>query len=534
MKKSIHKVHHFGLQEISLIALILLMAVSHTLYVLICRQYPVWDENQYMSLAIGFYDLFHKNIGTIWTQILTISDLRQPLYGFMLSVPLFIFGTAQSYKIALLMNGIFYLGSTVGIYLLTRQWCSKTASLLSAIIFAWYGNVLFYLHYTYSEMAATLWIVWATLYIVRSHFFTKRRETIIAGILTACAALTRWIALPFLIGPLAVCGIGALVEWWKYKKLRRTIMYHLLYFFVLGVLLPFFLYYLPNIKPFGDYVWRNRYYAPEWVAQFKDASMANPFSIRSLMFYFNIISQNTVFLLLPFLIGICFAIIHPKKYFYPLITFICGYGFLTIFAIWKEDRFIVPLYPVMASLSVIFFDSFRKKWMKTVCVFYLVGVSMMSFYGASWAYGPMGSRGLKDIVLPSFITHPRRIYLTPIVWPPNQEYVNVHEVIDAISADKKAPEKQKLVKTFTYDPVDNALNAIILYEKRDLVSLTTVATSSSLMTNDLWTSIGDANYVLTKTDPIPTPYNDTYVFMRSIFVPIDNSTLYLYSNKKNQ
>lgn len=522
-----------SIQDLWVCGFILFMGISHTAYVILSRQYPVWDENHYISLAIGFYDLFHRSAGEVIQKIWTFSDYRQPLYGYILSLPLFIFGTDNTYKIALLTNGLFYAASIIGVYLLAREWCSKTSSLVAAMLFAWYGNVLFYLHYTYSETAVTTCIVWATLFFVRSHFFTNRKYTNLAALMTTAAVLTRWIAVPFLVGPLAVCGVGAVVMWIKNKNQRRPILYNLLWFVVLGVALPFFVYYLPNIKPFGAYLWRNRYYAPEWVAQFKDASMANPFSVRSLMFYFNIISQNTIFLFVPLVVGTIVALIHLKKYMYPFILFACGYGFLTIFAIWKEDRFIVPLYPIMAILSVIILDHIRIRWARILCIVYLILFSTLSFFGASWGYGPMGKRGLTDIVLPEFIRHPRRVYLTPIVWRPNVEYVNVHQIMEAITADKKTKEKQRLVKTFVYEPVDNALNAIVLYEKRDVVAVETVATASSLMTDEVWQKTKqDADYILTKTTPVPEKYTQNLILLRSIFVPIDSSTLYVYKNNR--
>lgn len=515
-------------QELWLIAFVIFMAVSHIVYVALCRQYPVWDENHYMTLALGFFDLFHKNAGDIIQKIWTLSDYRQPLYGFVLSLPLFLFGTAHAYKIALLINGLFYIGSIVGVYFLAREWCSKTTSLVAAMIFAWYGNVLFYLHYTYSETAVTTSIVWATLFFVRSQFFTNRKYTAWAGVLTAASVLTRWIAVPFLVGPLAVCGIGAVITWIKHKEQRRAIIYNLLWFFVLGIAVPFFMYYLPNIQPFGAYLWRNRYYAPEWVAQFKDASMANPFSTRSLMFYFNIISQNTVFLFIPLALGVVVAAIHPKKYIYPFALFVTGYGFLTIFAIWKEDRFIVPLYPIMAILSVIALNHIRQKWLQLFCVIYLVLFAALSFFGASWGFGPMGKRGLSDVVLPAFIHHPRRIYLTPLVWKPNVEYVNVYQIIDAIVADKTSSDKETLAKTFAYEPVDNTLSAIVSYEQRNLITIQTIATSSAFMNNDLWKQSLSATYILTKDDPMPSSYLKDVTLLRDVFVPIDSSTIYLY------
>lgn len=505
-------------QFLALIGLCIFMAMSHSLYVLLSRQYPVWDENHYMSLAIGFYDLFHKNIQTIWSQIWTIGNLRQPLYGFILSLPLFLFGTEHAYKIALLTNGVFYIGSIVGVYFLAREFCSKTPSLLAATLYAWYGNVLFYLHYTYSETAVTTWIVWATVFLVRSKFFSLRRPTVYAGIMTACALLTRWIAVPFLLGQGIVCLTRAVFGFFQKPKQRKLLFTNLILFITVGVIIPIVVYYLPNFKPFSEYIWRNRQHGAEWVAQFKFTEMANPLSTRSLMFYFNIISQNTIFLFVPFIIGILVAFRYTKKYLYILAAFAAGYGFLTLFAIWKEDRFIVPVYPVMAILSVVLFDHMKNRLLRMVLMIIVAFCAALSFFGASWGFGPMGTRGLMDVVLPAAIKHPRRIYLTPLVWKPNPEYVNVHLVIDAIATDKKDKKKAVLLKTFTYEPIDNALNAIVTYEKRDLVSIVSSPIESS-------------DYILTKDSPLPKSVKNC-VLMETIFVPIDASTVYLYKNTK--
>ncbi|MFH0749522.1 MAG: hypothetical protein V1917_01230 [Candidatus Gottesmanbacteria bacterium] len=74
------------------------MIVSYSVYVLICHKYSVWDENHYMSLAVGFYDLFHQGIWEMVRKIWTISGYRQPLYGFILSLPLCVFGTIKQYS----------------------------------------------------------------------------------------------------------------------------------------------------------------------------------------------------------------------------------------------------------------------------------------------------------------------------------------------------------------------------------------------------------------------------------------------------
>jgi hypothetical protein len=155
--------------------------------------------------------------------------------------------------------------------------------------------------------------------------------------------------------------------------------------------------------------------------------------------------------------------------------------------------------------------------------------AVLSFFGASWGAGPMGHRGLKDVVLPAFIHHPRRIYLTPQVWKPNPEYVNVHLIINAIENDKKTSQKSILVKLFTFEPVDNALNSILLYEKRDLVTLVTIAKPADTMSSDEYGIVEKADYLLTKGEPLPAALTAHVFLLSKILVPIDGTTMYLYS-----
>ena len=528
MKRKTKWIKDVSWQELALIGFVGFMAFSHFLYVYLCRQYPVWDENHYMTVAIGFYDLFHTNIGTIFQKIFTLSDYRQPFFGFILSLPLLVFGTAHAYKLSLLTNGLFYLGTVVGVYFLAREYCSKTSSLLAAVIFAWSGKSLYYLHYTYSETAVTTWIIWAAFFIVKSKYLLNRKYVFLAGLMTAFAALTRWIAMPFLVCPIIIFGIGAMYKWWNNQKVRKTIILNGVLFVAVAVVFPFLVYYLPNFRAFTDYVSRNRANEADWVIEYKFAEMVNPFSTRSIMYYFNIISQNTIFLFLPFFIGVLAALRYLKKYFYPLIFFLGGYGFLTFFVLWKEDRTIVPIYPAMAVLSVIFFDHIKHKCFRIILLIAVTIAATLSFFGASWGFGPMGKQGLKDIVLPAFIHHPRRIYLTPQVWKPNMEYVNVYQIIQAIEQDKTTHERALLIKLFSFEPVDNALNSIFLYEKRNLVNLITISKEVDAMNVDERMTLEKADYILTKGEFL----NDAVLHMellKPIYVPIDGSTMYLYS-----
>ena len=180
--------------------LCLILLVSHALYVITTYQYPKWDEHHYLNHAFALYDILKNPTFGNLSQILTITAGRQPLYGFSIGIPVLLFGPFYVYKIGLALNYAYYAVSVVGIYFLGRRFMSKLGSLLASWMFAFYGFPLFYLHFTYSETAATTFVVLSLLFLARSNNFTQRKEVIYFSFFFAASLLTRWATPIFIIG----------------------------------------------------------------------------------------------------------------------------------------------------------------------------------------------------------------------------------------------------------------------------------------------------------------------------------------------
>src|SRR6266849_1181151 len=93
------------------------LLISHTLYVLKTYQYPDGglDEPVYLSNAIDNYHILLKPSLRSISQIISVNKGRQPLYSTFIALPLLIFGTMHTYKIALWINIVFYLTTIIGI-----------------------------------------------------------------------------------------------------------------------------------------------------------------------------------------------------------------------------------------------------------------------------------------------------------------------------------------------------------------------------------------------------------------------------------
>jgi 4-amino-4-deoxy-L-arabinose transferase-like glycosyltransferase len=512
MKSETQRAAHVFLWILAIVVLI-----SHSVYAMVTRQYPQWDEHNYLSLAIKYYDIWRTPSWDIYPRMLAESGYLQPVYSSMIAFVLLLFGTTHTYLIALLLNAALFTTSVVGVFFLSKKFFDVNVSFVSAVVFACLGNAVFYSRFAYTETAVTTAIVWALVWLSKTDRFTRRGDVIVAGLLFAIAVLVRWIAVVFLIGPVIVLMIESVVLLYRTKKSYVKTVSIMSLYVLLAIGIPTLVYFWPNNSEFFSYVQRNQSHAAQWVAQYRFAEMANTFSTRSVMYYFNILSQNTVGIFVSFAVGCLVSLWFFRKTAFLLAGFLVPYAFLTFVAVWKEDRFLVPLYPVFAIIvSSVIVASRANAWRLVVSML-LLTLSFLNVIGASWGVGPMGARGLTDVVLPEFIHHPRRVYLTPLVWPPTKELVNAQEIVRII-AETSEQESPIVVGAFTFEPLDNALGSLVNYHYRDAMRYQKPPTDLSR-----------AQYILTKSNDPSMVDTTGFRSIANIAIPMDNSTVTIHT-----
>ncbi|MDO8659028.1 MAG: hypothetical protein Q7K54_00330 [Candidatus Parcubacteria bacterium] len=555
IKNSLRKSWHLW----GLYGLCIIILISHTFYVVKTHQYPEQDEHVYLSFAVQFIDILKHPTKDFFIQIIEVNRNRQPLYGLFLALPLLLVGTAYTYKLVLWLNVLFYMLTIVGTYLLGREFLSRKASFLGAYIFAFYGFPLFYLHFTYSETAATPFVVLSLLFLAKSKYFSKTKYTFWFSIIFLLGSLTRWVVPLFVSGSLLYSLLmGIASQFSKNKRNIKNLLKNIAIFISVGVVLPSAILYLPNIFYFGLYIGSQVVSGPEWMKTIVHPELLGiekVFSSHSIMFYFNILSQQTVYFFTIFILGFLVGLRHFKKYSFFLFGFVVAYCIFTFGSALKFDRYIMPIYPLMAIISVIIFDHIKNRKLELVLIIVTIAIGFLNFLGASWAIGPMGQQGLKDIVLPEFIRHPRRIYLTPMVWPPRKEELNAELIINTIEQDFGHRSRPPVwLSTFDFHPFDNAVYSIIFYQKRYLLKSPDL-NIRHISRNDylrLFGNIEKADYILVKDSKpiekyvidledmyIVTQFNkalhlshgnlpSAFVLIKTISIPLDKTNIKIY------
>lgn len=492
-----------------LYGLCIIILISHTFYVVKTHQYPEQDEHAYLDMAVKFHGILQNTSVDSISQIINVNRTRQPLYGVFLAIPLLLFGLDHTYKIALWMNYFLYITTIIGIYFLGKEFLSKRASFLAAFIYAFYGFPLFYLHFTYSETATTTFIVLSLLFLAKSKNFSVIKYSVLFSIFFALGNLIRWVVPIFTAGPIMLSFFIALVQVVRRKgKKAKNIIISLIVVFAIGVLPVLFLFYIPNFSFFSQYIISQQQAAPEWMTQWFGAEYSQAFSIHSMKFYFNILSQQTVFFFGLFVIGVIYSLYRRQKYLFFLTGFFVSYAVFTFGGVLKFDRYIVPIYPMMALLSAVVFDEIKNRKVNSLLVILTIIIGSLNFLGGTWGVGPMkfSITGNKytvphSILLPMPIGHPRRVWLAPISWPPREEELNAELVINTIEQDfEQKSRPPALLITFDYHPFNNAMYSIIVYHKRYLLKSPDL-NISHIGKNDyyrLFKGIKTADYILIK------------------------------------
>lgn len=554
-------------------ALCLTLLISHTLYVLKTHQFPAGglDEPIYLSMGVQSYDVLKKPSLESISEIVNFVPGRQPLYGVFLALPLLLFGTSHTYKIALWVNIIFYLTTVVATYFLGREFLSKKASFLAAFIFAFYGFPLFYLHFTYSETAVTSFIVLALLFLAKSKNFSKVKQTVLFSFFFMIGNLVRWVVPIFVGGPLILAFLIVIARQFS-KKTRnmRIISLNIGIFFLIGILPVLALFYIPNFSFFSEYISAQKEQEVAWASKWLGPQFGQLFSTQSITYYLNILAQQTIFFFALFIIGFILGLIYLKRYAFLVLAFIVTYAIFTFGTTWKGDRFIVPIYPTMALISAITFDFIKSKRLGTLIITATLVVGSLNFLGASWGVGPMKFSVLggnftvpHSILVPMPIGHPRRVWLAPISWPPRPEESNAYQIVKVLRDDWGNQEKPfRLLHTFEMMQVGDGLSTIFTYEQRGIVTGSQDIVGIPKDRYDIFFQrIKDADYIMIKNGIIDRgrvegtdidwdgfiyfvrKFNKTmqfsdgrlpeaFVKIAVIPIPFDKSTLAIYRKKR--
>ncbi|HSW98154.1 MAG TPA: glycosyltransferase family 39 protein [Candidatus Saccharimonadales bacterium] len=535
-----------------LISLIIL--ISHTLYIFQTYQTPEMDEQHYMEMATGFYKLLQNPSTDTPVKMIEFIPFRQPGYSFIILPFLIVFGLDNSYKWGLWVNGLLYVTTILGVYFLAKEFLGKKWALVASFIFTTYGWSLFYLHFTYSETATTCFVTMSLLFLAKSKLFTRRNYSILFALTFGYGIFVRWVTPLFVGGPL----IFVLYQVIRQTKEQRNKSFNNIILIILLGIIPGSIPYVLNASTFfGDYFKSQALGGVLWTVVPKPYQ--HHLSLQSAAYYFKVFEQLTFFFFALFVAGFIASIIHWKKMLFILLAFLLPYLAFSFGTIIKDDRYIVPLYPILAILSASIFLVIPQKIVRISIVFFIVVYGICNFLGGVWAVGPM-NRGLASVVVPMPLGHARTIHFAPVVWAPTQNVAKGQELLRFIEQDSKKSHIQDplVVTVFSYRPVDLGMYSLNEYHRLKPIQIDNFVganyTNYDVVTARVQHSFENANYIVIKSGIVidnhfgPQNYAlldgifqslgkdnhllSSFKMIKRIYVPLDKSKITIYKKEK--
>ena len=443
-----------------LIILSIIFLASVARYGMRTFKVPEWDEQHYMRMATEFYRLIKYNLSfSTPYEMLQIVPFRQIGYPLLIVPFLFAFGLSNAYFWGIFTNGLLYIASIFGIYFLARNFVSKSASFLSAFIFAFYGWTLLHVHLTYSETATSAFCIWTILFLIKSNYFQNRKYSLLFGLFFGLGLLVKWIIIVYVSGPL-IYVFYQILKKRLFKK--KVVLTHGVVSFLIAFIVSFYPYYQNNYWII-EYFRGHRVGGPMW--QIVSEQERNPLSAYSLTFYLNSFAQLGIFQFLLFITGFILAF-RKKSTLKPiLLVVIISYAF-SCYALLKAERHIVPIFPYLAILSASVFDAIKNRRYKTILVILAIIVSVFTFLGSVWGRGPM-KQSLYALPIKLPFGQWDKIYLTSISRPPYIYKISGREILDFIAKDSKSNGivSPQILSLFYYRPLDEPLMTYNLYNQ---------------------------------------------------------------------
>src|SRR5215467_6658944 len=194
-------------------AQVLIAAVSTALaalWIAVDRTPPAWDQARYLSDALQYVNGFHNDgLAGAVNAFFSADRYYAPGYPAFISPFMLILGaSAQS---ALIANLVLWNALLLSVGAIAQQLFGRPAGLIAMTVTAAVPLVLSLLHQPLLDLAAATWAVLTVLAMLRSHRFSKTLPSALAGVFAGVGLLTKATVLLFLLGPIAVIGLRAIL-----------------------------------------------------------------------------------------------------------------------------------------------------------------------------------------------------------------------------------------------------------------------------------------------------------------------------------
>lgn len=336
------------------------------------------DDFTNILKSTGLMDLLHKTY-----TFLIGRETYYPPFGYWMTVPFIsIFG--RTFSAAVLSNIVFITIFVFTLYALGKKLWNRTTGLLAALVMISFPFVIGQSHEFQLDLPLTAMTALCLWLLLQTNRWRNWGWSLVFGFVCGLGMLTKWPIFAFIIGPILYEFIGRIREIQSEEPGSRLSSYRWLFFGIGLSVVGFIISAGPWYGTHAQTIQQN--FGVNWQTGTGEGD-PSPLSIASLRLYSDVLIQAQIrlLLLIPFIIGIISLFFNRenlKKSGVLLSLLLGGYVIMTLYNN-KDYRFIEPVLPAVALLSVYWISQAVKPW-RYVAISYIIFVCLFQILSISW------------------------------------------------------------------------------------------------------------------------------------------------------
>ncbi len=349
---------------------------------------PGWDESLHLTKSLEYYYILTNPGSGMISNLIQVDNYYPPFYHFSTVLSYFLFGTSMDAAISI---NIFYFGILLfSVYGIGKSLYNKETGLIAAVIISLYPSIVGMRRFYLIEIALVATVALSIYFLLLSDNFKNRKYSIAFGIAFAISILTKWTALFFIIGPLAIVIYESFKNYsFKHDSLTQkpvntkksnkkeqkkqkkgsgqSPVFNII---IMGAaaLIVSLIWYGPHISEvYRTMVWGNEF----WGTTEGDPEV---FTVQSIIFYAIALinSQISFIFFIIFLAGLIIALRSRSRSNYILLSWvILPYIVMTLLRN-KNDRYTIASITAVAIISALWIASINTKKTKAIVVSLLI------------------------------------------------------------------------------------------------------------------------------------------------------------------
>lgn len=349
---------------------------------------PGWDESLHLTKSLEYFYILTNPASGMISNLIQVDNYYPPFYHFSTVLSYFLFGISMDSAISI---NFFYSGILLfSVYGIGKTLHNKETGLIAAIIISLYPGIVGMRRFYLIEIALVATAALSIYLLLQSDNFKNRKYSVAFGIAFAVSILTKWTALFFIIGPLAIVIYESFKNYsFKHdslaekpvntkksikkeqkKKKKDSGQSPVFNVILMGAatLIVSLIWYAPHItEVYNTIVWGNEF----WGTSEGDPEV---FTVQSIIFYTLALinSQISFIFFIVFLAGLMIALKSKSISNYILLSWvIVPYIIMTLLRN-KNDRYTIASIAAVAIISALWIASINIKKTKVIVISLLI------------------------------------------------------------------------------------------------------------------------------------------------------------------